>query len=128
MLVLINDQIFDVADPAKSTEESSHLLSPTPAALISPRAAVEIGRELFFSAGGDRPLEKLLFALAALLCDKTDANAALFIAPQDAQSRADVMFRLADVELTTLAYLKQLQKGPSLPVELVNQSVWLQAA
>ena len=89
---------------------------------------VEIGRELFFQAEGERPRRDLLIALAALLADKTDANAALFVRPEKAKSRSDVMVRFVDAPITTLAYLQKLQKGDIAPASVVNNAVWFHAA
>ena len=128
MLFLINDQVFDIADPAATADKQGHLLSPTPALLIKPVEVVEIGRELFFQAEGERPRRDLLIALAALLADKTDANAALFVRPEKAKSRSDVMVRFVDAPITTLAYLQKLQKGDIAPASVVNNAVWFHAA
>lgn len=124
MLFLVNDQVFDIADPAATADMHGHLLTPVPAAHLRPAEVVEIGRELFFQANGERPRADLLLALSALLADKTEANAALFVRPQGAQSRADVLVRFVDAPITTLAYLFKLQRGAAAPASLVNQAVW----
>ena len=67
-------------------------------------------------------------ALAALLADKTEANAALFVRPASAQSAADVLVRLAEVPLPTLVYLNNFQKDDAVAPRLVNDAVWTQAA
>ncbi|MBB35144.1 MAG: hypothetical protein CME88_07725 [Hirschia sp.] len=128
MLFLINDKVIDVGDAAATAAKLGHLISNVPSFQLTAVEAVEIGRELFFQADDVRPRLELLIALAALLGDKTDANAALFVRPAKARSRTDVQFRIVDAPITTLAYLMQLQKEGALPPKVINESIWEHAA
>lgn len=67
-------------------------------------------------------------ALAWLIASRSDANAALFIAPPKCRRPQEVGFRLATVALTTLGSLKGQQDAGRLTSGLINASVWQSVA
>ena len=129
MHFLMNDQVIEVGDPNKALQACRSLLTEVPLQNLRPQDAVALGQATFFSLPPrGRPDPMIAKALAALLNAKTEANAALFVKPVTAQSHSDVLVRLADIPLPTLAYLKAHQRGEALDPNLVNQSVWSSAA
>lgn len=63
-------------------------------------------------------------ALAWLIASRSQANAAMFVAPPKCKSHQQVGFRLATVSLSTLGNLKALQDQGKLNAPIVNASVW----
>ena len=129
MLFLMNDQVIDLRDVQTTIKECSGALSRIPPYRLSAKNIVELGKGLFYDCQpGQRPDERALLALGALLADKLEADAALFIRPENATSHHDVHIRLADVPLTVLVHLQQFQNGGAVPSRMVNDAVWLSAA
>ncbi len=129
MLFLINDRVLDIGDSATTAEQGINLLSDFSLHALRPRDAIEIGQAIYFSCeDGERPDDLPLKALAAVLAEKTEANCALFIKPPAARNHGDVLVRLADVPITTLAYLLQLQASKGCDARVVNDAVWRHAA
>jgi hypothetical protein len=63
-------------------------------------------------------------ALAWLIASRSQANAAMFVAPPKCRQPQGVGFRLATVALTTLGALKALQDQGRLTPGTINSSVW----
>jgi hypothetical protein len=129
MLFLLNDQVIDLGDPGTTISEKLSKLTPLPAAQITGQVAIQLGKALYFACqAGQRPNSDAQEALAALLLDRTEANALLIVRPPNANSLAEVQTRLANVDLPVLAHLHELQKRAPLTPALVNNCVWAQAA
>lgn len=129
MLFLMNDQVIDLRDVQTTIRECTGAISRMPPHRLSAKNVVDLGKSLFFECKpGERPDQQALLALGALLADKLEADAALFIRPGDAASYHDVIMRLADVPLTILVHLQQFQDGGAVPSRMVNDAVWLSAA
>ena len=129
MLFLVNNRVLDIGNAAATAEQGVRLLSDTPLHALRPHDAIEIGQAMFHSCdGSERPDDIPLKALAALIAEKSEANCALFVKPPNARVHTDVLVRLADVPITTLAYLQQMQTAEGCDVRMVNQAVWSHAA
>ncbi|GIU68036.1 hypothetical protein PsB1_2190 [Candidatus Phycosocius spiralis] len=63
-------------------------------------------------------------ALAWLLASRSSINAVLFIPPAHCRRPQDVGYRLATVDLATLAGLKIRQDSGQLTPKVINNAVW----
>lgn len=129
MLFLMNSQVIDIGDPRTTLRETANQLTEIPFQQLTTTHAVNLGQALFFHCPDDKkPMPGALMALGALISEFTDANAALFVKPPNAQAAQQVQIRLAEVQLPVIANLFQLQKRQPLSPALVNNSVWACAA
>jgi hypothetical protein len=124
MLFLFNDRVLDIGAP----EAIAPPLRTSPQHALA--LAVQASREAIFAAGDIAGMHgDLLRKLAAQIAISSDANAILLVCPPRARAPAQVGVRLAEVSLTTIAFLHQRQAGRSaLDPALVNQTVWMVAA
>lgn len=129
MLFLMNDQVLDIGDPLTTVRENLSQLTEIPFQRIDAKATITLAQALFFHCPADKkPMPGALRALAGLITDHTEANAALFVCPPNASGPQQVQIRLAEVQLPVMANLFQLQKRQPLSPTLVNNSVWASAA
>ncbi len=129
MLFLMNDQVVDIGDPRTTLREFAGQLTDVPHHLLRSHHAVSLGQALYFHCPpGNRPMPGALKALGALITEYTDANAALFVRPLNAAGPQDVQIRLAEVQITVMANLFEIQKRKPLSPSMVNSSVWAAAA
>lgn len=129
MLFLMNDRVLDVGDVEGVLTEHLSSLTTMPLPFIQPKDVIALGRELFFTYDkAQQHSEAQLKALACLMIERFDVEAALLVKPPKAKSAKDVIVRFACVPLPTLALLNQMQVRDQVSPDLVNRAVWHAAA
>lgn len=122
MLFLLNETVLDLGVAA---ETLTRVGGPTVlrARLMS---AVQAGQAALFAAGGSfrQVNEAVQLAIAAEIAVTSEANAALFVAPDRARHPSHVAVRLASAPLTTLASIQQHQMAVGPDPAYINDRVW----
>ena len=121
MLFLLNDKVLDIAAEVE-TLQSEAAAGWRPPTLYQ---AVTLGQQALFTAETFSAVHpSALMRLAAAIAMASDANAALFVRPYNAQDYRHVGVRLASAPLTTLSRLEQFQRQGPLTTGLVIALVW----
>jgi hypothetical protein len=119
MLFLVNAAVLDVGDPFTTFARLR------PGVRASLANGISAGRKLAFERGSPEagPFDEIL-AVAAEIASVSCANAALFVRPARAADPRQVVVRLAEAPITTLAYLLQQQNLAGVSVGNANAYVW----
>jgi hypothetical protein len=123
VLFLFNDRILTILggpELVTSAGMPAHVVTgfKLPDAVLAAQTAI-MSNPAFASAEPEKAM-----ALAWLIASRSQANAAMFVAPARCKQPQQVGFRLATVSLTTLGALKALQDQGRLNPATVNASVW----
>jgi hypothetical protein len=122
MLVLLNQEVVDVADPFTTLQE---LGGTTIRGVPTPNQAVIHGQDATFAAGGlENAHENVRMGLACLIALSGPANCAIFLFGPQLKSPREVPVRLGAAPMDTLVYLLSLQEQGRLTSALVNRHVW----
>lgn len=121
MIVLLNQEIIDVGDPAETLTQYgvADLRMPTIAKVVA------LGQDAAYAAKGlENAHRDIRRTLAALLASSGEVNCALFLAPAAARSPREVAVRVGYAPILTLAYLLSAQQAGKLTPALINKHVW----
>ncbi len=122
MLILINNEVFDVGDPVATLKALGveDLASPPSASRL-----VRLGQDAAFTAKGlENAHPGIRQTLAAFFGFAGEANCGLFLVPPKARSAREVQVRLGAAPITTLAHLKSTQDVGKLTAKMINHHVW----
>ncbi len=122
MLFLLNETVLDLGVAADTLAR----VGGPPALKARLMAGVRRGQAALFAAGGSfLPVNlDVQLAIAAEIAVSSEANAALFVAPDRARVPAHIAVRLASAPLTTLAAIHQHQSLAGPDPAFINAHVW----
>lgn len=121
MLILINEEVIDVGDPAETLRECGVADDRTPAIA----RMVALGQDAAFAARGiEHAHPGIRRVLASYFALTGQVNCALFVCPPNAVSPREVAVRLGDAPFTTLVHLYSVQQEGKLSASMVNHHVW----
>ncbi len=125
MLILLNQEVVDVADPLTTLQE---LGGTNIRGVPSVAQALMHGQDATFAAGGlENAHESVRMTLACLIALSGPANCGIFLFQAGLQSPRQVPVRLGEAPMDTLVYLLSLQQQGRLTPALVNRHVWAAA-
>ncbi|MCG8443932.1 MAG: hypothetical protein MI723_19185 [Caulobacterales bacterium] len=129
MLFLFDHTVFDLGDPVEVLSEPEFPLPLNAARALSIGQVLAVVRMAAFETPDFANVSGAKAkGLAALLATKSEANALRAYRPDDAQSATDVVTKLANAPLPTLADLFFRQAAGNRSPSIVDTVVWTRAA
>lgn len=128
MLFLFNDVVFDMGDVISLLRDGEMPLPPSEFDKLSPAdLTLLVKQAVFDDPDVARNRSDHVQHLCALITYRAPgANALLAVRYDGAMSPDDVGLRFANVPITTLAYLWQMQSEDALTANEINSEVWAQ--